>query len=286
MIGEWSASQTVPADATPRWKYVDFLVQTARKYNIGTFVWDNGDDMLDRATNMWRDQVAQNVLISGSKGTPNALPDSQEDDSQLTQYSYAYLYHKVGTPVVDQTNTYILDGNTVSSIKSPTGANLKKGTDYTISGSNITFKASLLSKYISAAVTPGSKANFTVSFSKGAPVTANLVQWDTAALASNSSSAAAASGDLHIPVTYKGINRLATVKATLPDGTCLFDTWTVYLPAIQQCRMVSLFRSRDDPMLTFTDLQQPMELGRQQRDFDSCDCASCAERCAACELCV
>lgn len=241
MIGEWSASQTVPADATPRWKYVDFLVQTARKYNIGTFVWDNGDDMLDRATNMWRDQVAQNVLISGSKGTPNALPDSQEDDSQLTQYSYAYLYHKVGTPVVDQTNTYMLDGNTVSSIKSPTGAYLKKGTDYTISGSNITFKASLLSKYISAAATPGSKANFTVSFGKGAPVTANLVQWDTAVLASNSSSAAAASGDLHIPVTYKGINRLATVKATLPDGTCLFDTWTVYLPAIQQCRMVSLF---------------------------------------------
>ena len=246
VIGEWSASQTVPSDATPRWKYVDFLIQTARKYDIGTFVWDNGDDMLNRATNVWRDQVAEDILISGSKGTANTLPDSQEDGNALTQFSYAYLYHKAGTPVVDQSNSYLLNGNTIKDLKGPTGATLKKGTDYTISGANITFKASLLSKYTSATTTPGSKANFTITFSKGASVTANLVQWDTSVLASNSSSASAAAasgGDLHIPVTYKGINRVAAVKATLPDGTCLFDTWTVYLPAIQQCRSVSCFAS-------------------------------------------
>lgn len=242
MIGEWSASQTVPSDATPRWKYVDFLVQTARKYDIGTFVWDNGEDMLNRATGKWRDQVAQDLLISGSKGIADTLPDSQEDGSALTQYSYGYLYHRVGTPVADQTNSYLLNGNTIKGVSGPNGASLKRGTDYIVSGANVTFKASLLNQYISPTAAPGSKANFTIKFSKGASVTANLVQWDTAVLASNSSSAAAASGDLHIPVTYKGINRLAAVKATLPDGTCLFDTWTVYLPAIQQCRIVRLSR--------------------------------------------
>jgi endoglucanase len=182
--------------------------------------------------------------MSAVAGKPNALPYSDTtDDRSLTQRSDAYLYHRVSTPVTDQTLSYTFNGNTLSSVNAPNGNALVKGTDYTVSGPNITYKASLLSKYITSTSASGPAANFTLKWSKGAALTANLVQWDVATLGSKGSSAKAAAatgGDLAIPVTWKGINKPAAVQATLPDGTCLFDTWTIYLPPLQQCRMVSM----------------------------------------------
>lgn len=149
--------------------------------------------------------MAQDLIISATKDISDSLPDSEEDGNSLNQFSDAYIYHRVGDPVVDTTLSYLLNGNTIKSVNGPAGATLKKGTDYTVTGANITYKASLLSKYISPTAAPGHKANLTIQFSKGADVTADVVQWDTPVVGSTSesaSTAAASGGDLHIPVTW------------------------------------------------------------------------------------
>ncbi|OQO03372.1 hypothetical protein B0A48_11630 [Cryoendolithus antarcticus] len=234
VIGEWEANNLIETSA--RWKYFDYLQTTAKKYSFTTFLWDNSATELDRSIEKFRDPVAIDILMAAVKGKPNAVPDSTTDGS-ITQVSSAFLYHKVGTNITDQTLTYNFNGNTLSSVNGPDGKALRKGIDYTATGSSVTYKASLLSKYITASSAAGPIASFSLKFSKGAALTAQVVQWDVATLASNSSSATtAAGGDLAIPITWKGINRPAAVQAVLPDGTCLVDTWTVYLPALQQCR--------------------------------------------------
>nr|OQO27262.1 hypothetical protein B0A51_04898 [Rachicladosporium sp. CCFEE 5018] len=234
VIGEWEANNLVETSA--RWKYFDYLQTTAKKYSFTTFLWDNSATELDRSIEKFRDPVAIDILMAAVKGKPNAVPDSTTDGS-ITQVSSAFLYHKVGTNITDQTLTYNFNGNTLSSVNGPDGKALRKGIDFTVTGSSVTYKASLLSKYITPSSVAGPVTSFSLKFSKGASLVAQLVQWDVAALASNSSSAAAtASGDLAIPISWKGINRPAAVQAVLPDGTCLVDTWTVYLPALQQCR--------------------------------------------------
>lgn len=177
--------------------------------------------------------------MSAEKGIINSLPDSTEDTSATTQWTSADIFHKFGTPVTDETLPYLFNGNTLKSIRSPSRT-LKAGTDYVVSGQNITYKAALLSKYLSPTTAPGSIANLTLTFSAGAPLTANIVQWDTPTLGVNSSSAAATNGsDLLIPITWKGINKPATVKAVESDQICLLDTFTSYFGPLQECRTVS-----------------------------------------------
>ncbi|GAB7350615.1 hypothetical protein MBLNU459_g1181t1 [Dothideomycetes sp. NU459] len=236
LIGEWSAAPEVTETAA-RWKYFDFIVRTAKKYNTSTMLWDNGLDYLNRANGQWRDQVAIDIFMAAKDGVNNSLPDSTESQSATTQFTSADIFHQYGTNVTSQTIPYLLNGNTLTAISSSTG-NLTQGTDYTVTGDNVTFAAQFLSKYFSATTTPGSIANLTLTFSAGASLTANLVQWDTPVLGSTTSAASAvASGSaLTIPITWKGINKPAAVKAETVTGTYLVDTYTQYFGPLQAGR--------------------------------------------------
>ncbi|KAK5109381.1 hypothetical protein LTR62_007047 [Meristemomyces frigidus] len=240
VIGEWSAAGTY-TETSARWKYSDFLMKTAAKYNTATYWWDNGATDFDRGSGKFRDPVVKDIIVQAAQGKTNSLADSTEDESGLTQVSSAYLYHTAGkapTPPTDLTASYLLNGNTITSVRSPSGQTLSKGPDYTVTGGNVTFKAPLISKYITPHTPFGQVANFTILFSHGATLQTTLVKLGQSKLATNTSIATAstATTDLRIPVTYATIPKVAAVQAKLADGTCLFDTWTVYLPAIQQCR--------------------------------------------------
>jgi endoglucanase len=216
---------------------VDFFVRTAAKYQTSTFWWDNGATDFDRTTGKFRDPVVPKLIVKAAGGKANSLADSTEDASATSQVSSAELYHPAGTAPGDLTAAYILNGNTISSVRSPSGAVLKRGSDYSVSGSNVTFKESLISQYIDSSTSTGPVADFTVTFSKGAPLTATLVNLGESTLDSDGSTAVNTNQDLVIPVSYGSIPQVAAVRATLADGTCLFDTWTVYLPTLQQCRI-------------------------------------------------
>jgi endoglucanase len=172
------------------------------------------------------------------KEVSNSLSDSTTDTSATSQSSSAYIFHKVGDQVTDQTVTFLLNGNTVKSIKATDGTTLISSTDYSSSNGNVTIKSSFLSKYLSATAAPGSKTNLTVSFSAGADANVEVVQWDVPVLGSTTSKAVSGS-EVDIPITWKGLYKLAAVKMLRTDGVYLFDDWTQYLGPLQQARGVS-----------------------------------------------
>lgn len=237
IIGEWAASPTA-TEAAARWKYFDFFLRTAAKYNTATVLWDNGADFLNRATHQWRDTVAQSILQNAVAGTKNALAGSTTDGSATEQQSSAYIYHKANTSVTDVALPFQLNGNTLKSAKvASTGKALVSGTDYSVSGETITFKSSFLSTILTPSSPTGSIANLTLSFSAGADLLVNILQWKTPAISSSSSKLPATSADLLIPITWGGVNRPAAVKAVKSDGTYLVDDWTQYLGPLQQGRI-------------------------------------------------
>lgn len=241
IIGEWAASP-VATETAARWRYFDFLVRTASKYNTTTVLWDNGADFLDRANHVWRDQTAINIYMSAHAGEANALPDSTTDPNAITQYTSADLFVRVGQNVTSQTLSYILPNNTtLASISGPNRTSLSRGTDYTMTGDKVIFSASFLRTSFTPSASPGSIANLTLKFSTGADLTLNLVYWDTPVLSSTSSSATTANvSSISIPIEWKGINKPATVKAVTTNGTYLVDDFTKYYGPLQNARTVSL----------------------------------------------
>ncbi|KAF4310013.1 putative extracellular protein [Botryosphaeria dothidea] len=236
IIGEWAASP-VATESAARWKYFDFIIRTANKYNTSTVLWDNGNDFLDRSAHTWRDQSAIDIYLNAVDGVSNSLPDSTEDGQATSQFTSAYIWHQVGTPVVAQSLPFLFNDNTLSSI-SVGGNPLAEGSDYSTNGSSITFTQSFLSQHVSTDAAPGVKANLTLSFSAGADIEVQIVQWDTPTVASNSTTAAAADNgsDFTIPITYKGLSKPATVLALTTDGTIVFDDWTQYLGPLEKGR--------------------------------------------------
>lgn len=237
-MGEYDASQ-LNCEAAARWKWFDFVTRTATSLNITGFIWDNGLDNLDRATGVWRDAVAIDIIMKAYKGATNSLPDSTTDPSATSQNSSAYIFHRVGENVTDQSVPFLLNGNAFRSL-SVGGTPLKKNADYDVSGSNLIIKQRSLSKYLSPTAEPGTKANITVSFSAGANSQIEIVQWDVPTVSQSTSSASAiTSGDLWIPVVWKGLHKVAAVKIVTSDGAYMFDDWTQWLPPLQQGRGVS-----------------------------------------------
>ncbi|KAL6712474.1 hypothetical protein ACN47E_000351 [Coniothyrium glycines] len=234
VIGEWAVSP-VATETAARWRYFDFFLRTAAKYNTTTVLWDNGADFLNRATHIWRDSVSIDIYRNAVKGIPNALPGSTTDGS-TTQQSSAYIYHKKNTNITSATLPFTFNGNTLSKIALGS-KQLSKGKDYTVAGESITFSSTFLSTVITSSSPTGSIANLTLTFNRGAALSVNILQYGTPTLARTSSALPATSADLPIPITWAGQNRPAAVKALKSDGTYLVDEWTQYLPTLQQARM-------------------------------------------------
>jgi endoglucanase len=214
---------------------MDVVVRKAKELDTAVIVWDNGLDHFDRNTKQWKDPQSLQILLNAAAGVRNSLADFTTDASAPQQSSSAYIFHKVGEAVTDQTISISLNGNTLKSISTGEGSALKPSTDYTVSEGNITFKSSFLSTYLSPSAAPGSKANLTLTFSAGATAGLNIVQWDLPKLGATSSTAVSGT-DLRIPVTWAGVNQPAAVKMARNDGVYLFDDWTQYLGPLQAGR--------------------------------------------------
>ncbi|OQE23791.1 hypothetical protein PENSTE_c008G08988 [Penicillium steckii] len=237
ILGEYDASPTNTEPAA-RWKYVDQLVRSTSDLNYALVLWDNGLDHLDRDAKTWRDPNSISMITKSTSDTSNSLPDSTEDKSATSQSSSAYIFHQHGTTVTDQSLPFVFNGNTLSSIADSTGSKLTSGTDYSVSGSNIIFKASYLSKHFSDSTSPGVIADLTLTFSGGdsSPIV-QLVEWTTPTLSSKTAVASAVSGsDLSIPITWGGLKTVAAVKAVTSGGQYLVDDFTQWFGPLQEGR--------------------------------------------------
>lgn len=238
-IGEWDAS-TSSTETAARWKYNDFFIRTCAKYGYSSIIWDNGDDQYNRTAGFWKDPVGIDILFSTVSGKQNALADSTTDPGLASQNTSAFLWHKVGEPVVDVQVPYILNGNTLVGITDGKGKKLSS-TDYKMDGSGVlTVSKAYLSSILSATTPAGPVTTLTLSFTPGVPLTLQIIQYSTPTLPTASSTYSLATldanSDLHIPITYQGLNNIAAIKAVKDDGTYLADDWTVYLGPLQQAR--------------------------------------------------
>jgi endoglucanase len=232
-VGEWN-SAPLNDEKAARWKYDDYFIRTANSFGYSNIIWDNGLDEYNRTSNTWYDPVDKGVLMAAVAGTSNSLADSTTDPSSTTQNSSATFFHKVGDAVVDASIPYLLNGNTLKSIKNSAGTTLS-ASQYSMSSSgSLTLMAAYLSTLYSSTAAPGIKDTLTLTFSAGTFLTLQIVQWDQPIIPTTTY-ALLTSADLLIPVTYKGLPEVAAVKAVLADGT-YFDTWTVYLGPLQQGR--------------------------------------------------
>lgn len=241
-------------ETAARWKWYDFIVRTATLENTTTMLWDAGGSFADNQTDPW-DPTTIEIIMSAAKGIPNALADSTEDASALTQWSSANVLHQSGTPVADTSLPFLFNNNTLQWIESDrprAGTRLRGGTDYVVSGSNVTFKASYLSGLFPTGTAAGPKANITLHFNRGADLVLGAYEWATPILGGTSTTATNVTdqNDWNIPVTWQGIPQLATVKAMMVNGSYLIDTWTQWLGPLQQGRVVSFASfSRNNQLL-------------------------------------
>jgi len=239
LVGEWSASP-FSTEKGARWKYFDFFIRTAAKYNVSTILWDNGLDYLDRAAHKWRDQVIPQIYMNAYRGLSNSLPDTTTNDTSDEQYSSAYIYHRTGENLTDQRLPFLLNGNILENVLWKNNSLLVE-TDFTFKSQpdSIVFKKSLLSTIFGASSGTGVKAELTVDFNEGANIQIQAVEWDKPVLARNATKVVAGK-EIFIPITWKGLDSVAAVKAIKSDGSILVDDWTQWLPPLQQGRLVSV----------------------------------------------
>jgi len=199
-------------------------------------IWDNGNDFLNRSTGTWDDTTELSILFNAVKGIANTLPDSTTDSSATSQNTSAYLFHKLGTSVTAQSIPYLLNGNTLSSIKNSAGSLVSTSSYSMASNGTLTFTSTYLSTFFSS-TTAGIKDTLTLTFSAGASLPLQIVQYSTPTVPTTTYTIQTATAQT-IPITYSGLPIVAAVKALNADGTYMVsgDDWTQYLGPLQQAR--------------------------------------------------
>jgi endoglucanase len=232
-VGEFGASP-VTTEPAGRWKWFDYIARTAKAFNYSLILWDNGADDFNRSANTWNDPITLDVWFNAAAGVNNTLADSTTDSQATGQVTSAYIFHKVGDPVIAQSATYLLNGNTLNSVRNSAGTALTSS-QYVLSGSTLTLSQAYLNTLYNSSSAPGIKETLSLSFSSGSPLTLHIVHYSTPTISATTFKIDT-STDLHIPITYAGLPVVAAVKAVLADGTFLADTWTKYLGTLQQGR--------------------------------------------------
>ena len=248
IVGEWGLElrSTEPA---ARWKWYDSVVRTGHKYNFAMMLWDTSAHFVVNSTDPWPDPTALDILLNAAgDGPPTQLPDSTENPNAAEQWSSAFLFHRVGQPVTDISQPWVWsppgEPQILESIVSTTpqgSTTLWHTPDLTKEGDNMTFHTGYLNTIFQQNDTAGVKAELLWHFSGGADIIQQAVQWDTPqpAMTDFTVNVTNAKNDLYIPVQYKGLAKLATVKAVMYNSTYLFDDWTQWLGPLQQARLVS-----------------------------------------------
>jgi endoglucanase len=168
--------------------------------------WDAGGSFEVNSLEPYEDWSTIAILTKAAAGVVNSLADNTVDPSAATQSTSAYIFYKQRTTITDTGLPFIWNGATLKSVHSTTG-----NAAYAVNGNNLTFKASFMSKVFPSGSANGFKANLTLHFSAGADLQLKAYQWaaPTLALSSSNVTSSGDSSDLSIPVTWKGLPRLA-----------------------------------------------------------------------------
>ncbi|GHH29108.1 cellulase family glycosylhydrolase [Lentzea cavernae] len=189
-------------------KFFEHLGYYARTKKITTMLWDNGQH-LGRTSFQWSDPE----LIAQIKSSWSTRSGTASTDQVFSARSSA---------VTAKTITLNTSGTTFSGLRQGT-TELVRGTDYTVSGDQLTLTASAITR-LSGSRDYGTNAVLTAHFSAGVPWRINLITHDTPVLANATGTTSAFS----IPTTFRG-DLLATMEAKYADGSNAGPhSWTSY----------------------------------------------------------
>ncbi|MDA1359551.1 cellulase family glycosylhydrolase [Glycomyces luteolus] len=212
IVGEWGLlgfdAHTGTVEQGEKLKFFEYVGYYAKQKGLTLQLWDNGQHF-NRTTYQWRDAELYNMM--------KASWTSRSGTASSDQVYVA----KSGT-VADVSLTLNLNGTTFQGLR--LGAtNLVQGTDYTVSGSTLTIKASRLTSLLGDR-NYGVKADLHAVFSQGAPWRISIISYDQPTM----SAATGASSTFAIPTQFKG-DQLATMEAKYADGTNAGpQNWTSY----------------------------------------------------------
>jgi len=231
IIGEFGISPA-QTETAARWKYYDFVVNSAYNSTTSVMLWDASGSFAPNTSTPNGDQTALDIIIRAARGVQNALPDSTENGDDPSYWSSAQLFHKQGDPIQDTNLPFLWNGKTLVSIScsgGPCRSTLQKGVDYTTNSQNITFTKSFMSSLFSSSAQPGLRANMVFHFNQNAadlPIPAYL--WSKPSLATTNLTItnATAQNDLWIPIKYAGMSVVAMMTAQMVNGTYLVNSWT------------------------------------------------------------
>ncbi|GIH02342.1 hypothetical protein Rhe02_04090 [Rhizocola hellebori] len=179
-------------------KFFEYLGFYARTKRLTTMLWDNGQHF-GRTSLQWSDPE----LIGQIKSSWTTRSGTASSDQ---------IFNARASAITAKTVTLNLNGTTFLGVRQGT-TDLVAGTDYTISGSQLTFTAAALTR-LSGSRAYGVNATVNVRFSQGVPWRINIVTYDPPVLQNASGS----SGSFTIPTTFRG-DQLATMEAKYADGT-------------------------------------------------------------------
>ena len=189
-------------------KFFEYLGYYARLKNITTMLWDNGQHF-DRTTLQWHDpELYAQIKSSWTTRSGTASTDQ--------------VFVAKSTTIAAKTIAVTLNGTTFTALRQ-NGTDLVRGTDYTISGDQLTLTTAALTRLVGSRAY-GVNAQLSAVFSAGVPWRINIITYDTP-LVQNSTGT---TSSFTIPTTFRG-DRLATMEAKYADGSNAGpQNWTPY----------------------------------------------------------
>ncbi|MET7401139.1 cellulase family glycosylhydrolase [Dactylosporangium sp. NPDC005572] len=179
-------------------KFFEYLGYYARTKRLTTMLWDNGQHF-GRTSFAWSDPELFAQLRS-----------SWTTRSGTASADVVYV-PKTGSPAA-QTLTLNLNGTTFQSLRQGS-TDLVRGTDYTVSGNQLTLTASALTRLVGSR-SYGVNATLQARFSAGVPWRINIVTYDPPLLSAATGTTAA----FTLPAQFRG-DQLATMEAKYADGS-------------------------------------------------------------------
>lgn len=179
-------------------KFFELFGHYAKQRKITTMLWDNGQH-LGRTSFQWSDPE----LIAQIKSSWTTRSGTASTDQVFSAKAAA---------ITAKTITLNLNGTTFSGLRHGS-SDLVRGTDYTVSGDQLTLSAALITR-LSGARAYGVNATLSARFSSGVPWRIDLLTYDTPVLQNATGTTSA----FAIPTNFRG-DRLATMEAKYADGS-------------------------------------------------------------------
>ncbi|MFD1150265.1 cellulase family glycosylhydrolase [Saccharothrix hoggarensis] len=189
-------------------KFFEFLGHYARAKKITTMLWDNGQHF-GRTSFQWSDPE----LFAQIKSSWTTRSGTASSDQVFSARSSA---------ITDKSLTLNLNGTSFLGLRHGT-TDLVRGTDYTVTGDQLTITASAITR-LSGSRAYGTNATLSARFSQGVPWRINLITHDTPVLQNATGTTSA----FAIPTAFRG-DQLATMEAKYADGSNAGPhNWTSY----------------------------------------------------------